>query len=92
MPPIYCDGFIHTGIHDFKTNISKYIRILNKGEQCQIIVTSRGKEIGGFFTFEGHKKYTKREQMKEKLSGLLSGSGGDGTALLKELEEILNNA
>ncbi len=81
MPPIYTKTAIRLGIHEFKTHIAHYIRELNKGEYTQIILTSRGKPIGGFYTFEGVRAREQREKMKEllsgsdvSLSGLLGGS------------------
>ncbi|MFP4314399.1 MAG: hypothetical protein ACLFR0_08750 [Alphaproteobacteria bacterium] len=73
MPPIYSKTSIHTGTHDFKTNIARYIRELNKGEYNQIILYSRNKPIAGFYTFEGLKLYEERARM-EDLSGLFGGS------------------
>jgi antitoxin (DNA-binding transcriptional repressor) of toxin-antitoxin stability system len=80
MPPIYTDTTIRTGIHDFKTNISKYIRALDSGDYEQLLVTSRGRVIGSFVTYKGAAKRKERAKFKE-LSGLLRG----GEVTLKRL-------
>ena len=40
--------FIHVNIHDFKTNISRYIRALEAKRAPGIIVRRRGEPIGVF--------------------------------------------
>lgn len=87
MPPIYTDLHIRTGIHDFKTNINKYIRELNTGEYSSLILTSRGNPVGGFYTFEGVKKREERAKLKE-LSGLLNGPDKGLTGLLSGLSRL----
>jgi len=81
MPPIYTEKTIRTGIHDFKTNISKYIRILDEGDYEQVILTSRGKPIGGFATYQGARVRAERAKMSE-LSDLLKGSDASLAGLL----------
>lgn len=73
MPPLYTEKTIRTGIHDFKTNIAKYIRLLDSGRYEQLILTARGRAIGGFYTFEGTQVRKQQARLRE-LSGLLSGS------------------
>lgn len=53
MPPLYTDSKIYTGIHDFKTNISKYIRLLDSGAYESLVLTSRGRKVGMFVSFKG---------------------------------------
>ena len=81
MPPLYTEKTIRTGIHDFKTNIAKYIRLLDSGKYEQLILTARGRAIGGFYTFEGANVRREQARLKE-LSGLLNGSGAALTGLL----------
>ena len=87
MPPIYTDKHIRTGIHDFKTNIHKYIRELNSGDYSSLILTSRGTPIGGFYTFDGVKKREERAKLKE-LSGLLNKPDNGLTGLLSGLSSL----
>ena len=92
MPPIYTEKSIHVGIHEFKTNIAKYIRILNEGNHDHIIITSRGKGIGAFVTFAGmdaREAKKAQKEMQESLSGLLNGSGADLSGLLNGSNEDL---
>lgn len=74
MNPIYTQTTIRAGIHDFKTNISKYIQLLDSGRFEQLILTSRGQVIGGFYTFEGARQ---RARLIE--AGIITGpsSGSD---------------
>lgn len=53
MPPLFTDSKIYTGIHDFKTNISQYIRLLDSGDYESLVLTSRGRKVGMFVTFKG---------------------------------------
>ncbi len=53
MPPIYTDNSIRMGLHEFKGNISKYMRELDTGDKGLIILTRNGKPIGGVFSFAG---------------------------------------
>jgi hypothetical protein len=73
MPPIYTDKHIRTGIHDFKTHIARYIRELESGQYEQLLLTARGRVIGGFYSFEGQRVRAERARLAE-LSGLLGGS------------------
>lgn len=81
MPPIYTEKTIRTGIHDFKTHIAQYIRELDSGRYEQLILTSRGRAIGGFYTFAGAEARKQRARLQE-LAGLLNGSDSDLTGLL----------
>ena len=81
MPPIHTEHNIRVGIYEFKCNIAKYIRELNRGEKVQVILTDRGKPIGGFFTFKGIEAREKKAKLKE-LSGLLNSPDSPLTDLL----------
>lgn len=43
------DSYIYTTIHDFKTNFSKYIRMLRKGPWKAVVVSRYKEDIGFFF-------------------------------------------
>lgn len=91
MPPIYSDDTIHTGIHDFKSNIAHYIRELDSGAYSKLILMRRGKPMAIFMTFEGKKVREKRARYEE-LSGLLNGSEKGLAGLLNGLTGLGGNS
>ena len=62
--PIYTDGQIIATIHDFKTNISKYIRMLQKGDYRAVVVRRYNETVGVFITNHSHDRFEQREQRR----------------------------
>lgn len=52
----YGQKFIHTTMHDFKSNISKYIRVLQRGVYDGVIVKRYNEPMGLFVLMESAKK------------------------------------
>ncbi len=48
----YRKNFIHTTIHDFKTNISRYIRLTEEGQYDGVIIKRYSKPVGLFVPLE----------------------------------------
>ncbi len=48
----------HVTIHEFKTKISKYIRLLNAGKHRAVIVCRHKKPVGLFMTVDRPKEKT----------------------------------
>lgn len=46
------EEYIYTTIHEFKANISKYIRILERKEYKAVVVYRRNKRVGMFIPLE----------------------------------------
>ncbi len=46
MPAVYKDNLIFTTVHDFKTHLSRYMRLLEEGEYKSVIVKRRGEVVG----------------------------------------------
>ena len=44
--------YLHTTMHDFKTNFSRYLRAIERGEFRGIIVKRYNKKIGAFIPFK----------------------------------------
>ncbi len=66
----YGDRFIHTTIHDFKGNISKYIRVLQQGAFEGVIV-NRYQEPMGVFMLLPEQKLKKPKTQEDHLVDLL---------------------
>ncbi len=58
--PFYGKDYIHTSIHDFKSNIAKYIRVIHSGRYKGIIVKRYNEPVGLFVPLES-KKGTPKE-------------------------------
>lgn len=46
------EQYIHTTIHDFKTHISKYIRLLEREHYRAVILYRRNQKVGIFIPYE----------------------------------------
>ena len=46
MPATYKNDLIFTTVHDFKTHLSQYMRLLEEGEYKGVIVKRRGEVVG----------------------------------------------
>jgi len=49
--PIYTGDTIIATIHDFKTHLSKYIRLLNNGDYKAVRVRKYNEDVGIFMTY-----------------------------------------
>jgi hypothetical protein len=67
--PDYSGDHIIANIHDFKSNISKYIRLLERGAYKAVIVRRYGKTVGAFVTMKG------REKTTDSKAGLVRNAG-----------------
>ena len=54
--PDYTDNYIIATIHDFKTHISKYIKMLEKEHYRAVIVKRRYETVGIFIPYEPRKR------------------------------------
>ncbi len=54
--PDYSEKYITTTIHDFKTNLSKYIRMLEAEHYRAVVVKRRYKIVGIFIPYEARKR------------------------------------
>lgn len=71
MPEVH-NGYIHTTIHDFKTHISRYIRLLEAGEYRGVLLR-RGKTIIGYFlTHEGRKTWESKHGPRDDTADMLA--------------------
>ena len=48
----YTEEYIYATIHDFKTNISRYIRLLDSGRYRAVVVKRYNKPVGMFLSVE----------------------------------------
>lgn len=46
------DEYLTVSTHNFKNNISRYIRMLERGERRAVLVTRKGKTVGAFIPLE----------------------------------------
>ncbi len=51
--------FIHTTMHDFKSNIAKYTRILNRGDYKGVIVKRYNEPLGLYLPMDAPKEKPK---------------------------------
>lgn len=65
---VYTDGQIIATVHDFKTHISKYIRMLERGEYRAVIVRRYEKQIGVFLTHHSHERWEERQKLLQELA------------------------
>ncbi len=79
--PIYSDKHIIASIHDFKTNISKYIRMLERGDYRAVQVCRYNDVVGVFITHNSQKLFEARE--KERQEALKRGD---------DMKVIIDNA
>lgn len=63
--PIYSEGQIIATIHDFKTNIAKYIRMLQRGYYRAVVVRRYNETVGVFITNHSHDRFEQREQRRK---------------------------
>ena len=56
------EQYIHATIHEFKSNISKYIRLLEKEHYRAVILYRRDEKVGIFIPYEA--------RMREQESGM----------------------
>ena len=69
MPEIH-NGYIHTTIHDFKTHLSRYLRLLEAGDYRGVMLW-RGKRIVGYFlTDEGPKIWERKNGVRNDAADL----------------------
>ena len=58
--PVYTDEHILTSMHDFKTNMSKYTRMLERGDYKAVQVHRYNELIGVFLTLHSHERFERR--------------------------------
>ncbi len=46
---IDADGYARAGIHEFKNNISRYLRLLEEGQARAVVICRSGKKPAGLF-------------------------------------------
>ena len=54
--PEYNGPYIYANIHDFKSNISKYIRLLEQGAYQAVYIKRHSKVVGAFIVRKPGKK------------------------------------
>ncbi len=65
-----CDGkSIFCGMHDFKTNIARYIRMLDRNEYDNVVLHARNKPIGIFVSFEGNRIRREKAALDKENAG-----------------------
>ena len=58
--PIYTDEHILASVHDFKTNMSKYTRMLERGDYKAVKIHRYNALIGVFLTLHSHERFEER--------------------------------
>ncbi len=46
------DGYLHTSMHELKTNLARYVRMLESGEARAIVLCRRKKPVGLFVSMK----------------------------------------
>lgn len=64
--PHYTNEHIITTVHDFKTHISKYMRMLDRGDYRAVLVKRYTKTIGVFQTLGSIKNFEARQKAREE--------------------------
>ncbi len=64
---LYTEGVIYASLHDFKTNISKYTRMLERGEYRAVMVQRYRTTIGVYITNESQKRWAARQAKKSEI-------------------------
>lgn len=64
MSKEHYQDYIHVNVHDFKTNLSHYVRMMEAGLYRKIVVKRRNKPIGAFILFDRAKHGAALDKMK----------------------------
>lgn len=72
MAVTYAKPYIYTTMHEFKSNIAKYVRILENPEYRGVIVKRYNKPVGVFIPMERPEPKQPKETPAEELVQLLN--------------------
>lgn len=61
---VYTERYIVASIHDFKTNISKYIRMLERGDYAAVEVQRYNTMVGLFLTPNSQTLFEERQRAR----------------------------